>query len=140
MEPTLHNGELVIVNRLAYQIGKPQRGEVVVFRFPRDPKQEFIKRVIGLPGDAIEINEGKVYINGQLLTEPYIAESPAYHYKSVVPANQFFVLGDNRNNSDDSHEWGMLPKEYMIGKAVFIYWPFSNLSVIKNTLLVNPTP
>lgn len=123
MSPTLHSGELVIVNKLAYKIGFPSRGDVIVFHFPRDPDQEYIKRVIGLPGDLVEIQDGQVYINNQPLEEPYIASKPAYPGKWIVPYNQVFVLGDNRNNSSDSHNWGTVPMEYMVGKAILVYWP-----------------
>jgi signal peptidase I len=123
MEPTLHSGEFVIVNKLADKIGKPQVGDVIVFHFPRDPQQEYIKRVIGLPGDHVSISNGQVNINGQPLTEDYIAAPPAYQGSWDVPDNGLFVLGDNRNNSSDSHNWGMVPLNYVVGKALFVYWP-----------------
>lgn len=123
MEPTLRSGEFVIVNKLAYVLGKPNIGDVVVFHFPRDPEQEYIKRVIGLPEDRVEVTGGRVYVNGQLLSEDYIAAAPAYEVVEDVPDNAIFVLGDNRNNSSDSHNWGPVPVEYVVGKAVFVYWP-----------------
>jgi len=123
MEPTLHSGEFVIVNRLAYILGTPEHGDVVVFHFPRDPEQEYIKRTIGLPGDQIKVESGKVYVNDQVVDEPYIAANPRYQGSWEVPADQLFVLGDNRNNSSDSHNWGSVPMENVIGKAIFIYWP-----------------
>jgi len=123
MEPTLHSGEFVIVNKLTYKLGMPEIGDVVIFHYPRDPEQEYIKRVIGLPGDQVEIADGKVYVNGQLLEEDYIAASPAYEANWDVPEDALFVLGDNRNNSADSHSWGAVPLNYVVGKAVFIYWP-----------------
>ena len=123
MEPTLKDGEFVLINKLAYKWGEPGLGDVIVFHFPRDPEQEYIKRVIGLPGDTVNITNGKVYINGDALEEPYINAKPDYQSQWQVPEGQLFVLGDNRNNSSDSHRWGPVPMEYVVGKALFIYWP-----------------
>lgn len=130
MLPTLHDGEFVLVNRLAYRFGAPERGDIVVFHYPPDPTQDLIKRVIGLPGDTISIQGGMVVVNGEPLFEPYIAQSPLYAGTWVVPAGHLFVLGDNRNDSSDSHSWGMLPFENIVGKAVLIYWPFQSLQLI----------
>ena len=123
MEPTLYSGEFVIVNRLAYRWADPKPGDIIVFRFPRNPEQEYIKRIIGLPGDAIVIENKQVMVNEIVLDEPYIASPPRYESTWTVPENSLFVLGDNRNNSSDSHNWGPVPLENVIGKAVFIYWP-----------------
>jgi signal peptidase I len=123
MEPTLQNGEFVIVNKLAYKFGNPQIGDVIVFHYPRDPNQEYIKRVIGLSGDHVNILNGLVYVNDEILPEPYIATPPRYKADWNVPEDSLFVLGDNRNNSSDSHNWGPVPMENVIGKALFIYWP-----------------
>ena len=123
MEPSLQSGEFVIVNRLAYKIGDPEIGDVVVFHFPGDPAQEYIKRIIGLPGDSIKVDGGQVLINKLPLNEPYIAASPRYQGSWDVPADHIFVLGDNRNNSSDSHNWGAVPMENVIGEAFFVYWP-----------------
>lgn len=123
MEPTLHNGEFVIVNKLAYKFGSPQIGDVIVFHYPRDPEQEYIKRVIGLPGDKVKVSGGRVYVNGQQISEPYIAAPPNYQAEWEVPEGALFVLGDNRNNSSDSHNWGPVPMENVIGKALVVYWP-----------------
>lgn len=131
MEPTLHSGEFVIVNKLAYSLGKPKTGDVIVFRFPRDPDQEYIKRVIGVPGDRVTIKGGIVYINDHALEESYIASKPAYESTWDVPANSLFVLGDNRNNSSDSHSWGMVSMDYVIGKAIFVYWPPTDWGIVK---------
>lgn len=130
MNPSLENGEYILVNKLAYRIGEPQRGDIVVFSFPLDPNQDLIKRVIGLPGETITVQEGKVSVNGILLEEPYIAAPPFYNGTWVVNEGQLFVLGDNRNESKDSHEWGLLPLENVIGKAVLIYWPPPKWEVI----------
>jgi signal peptidase I len=123
MEPTLHSGEFVIVNKVAYKYGEPAVGDVIVFHFPRDPNQEYIKRVIGLPGDQVVVTGGQVFVNGQPLEETYVAASPAYEDSWEVPDDSLFVLGDNRNNSSDSHNWGPVPLDYVVGKAVFVYWP-----------------
>lgn len=139
MLPTLHDGEFVLVNRLAYRFDAPQRGDIVVFHFPLDPKQDLIKRVIGLPGDTIGVQGGMVFVNNEPLNEPYIAQSPLYAGSWVVPSGHLFVLGDNRNDSSDSHSWGMLPFENIVGKAVLIYWPFQNLQLIDHYDFVKAT-
>ncbi len=131
MEPTLQSGEFVIVNKLAYWFGEPTIGDVIVFHFPRDPDQEYIKRIIGLPGDQVEIKDGEVFVNGQILDEDYIAASPVYDVVSDVPEDSLFVLGDNRNNSSDSHNWGSVPLDYIIGKATFVYWPPTEWGVVE---------
>jgi signal peptidase I len=123
MNPSLDNGEYILVNKLAYRLGDPERGDIVVFSFPLDPDQDLIKRVIGLPGETVTIQNGQVTVNGVALEEPYIAASPLYNGTWVVTEGQVFVLGDNRNESKDSHEWGLLPMDNIIGKAVLIYWP-----------------
>lgn len=140
MEPTLKSGEFVIVNKLAYRFGDPQMGDVIVFHYPRDPEQEYIKRVIGLPGDVVRVKNGMVFVNEQLIDEPYIAAAPAYESEWIVPDNSLFVLGDNRNNSSDSHNWGPVPLKNIIGKAVFIYWPPENWGLIEHSNTVNAAP
>lgn len=140
MEPTLHNGEFVIVNKLAYKLGEPKHGDVIVFRYPRDPDQEYIKRIIGLPGDRIRIVNGEVYVNDELIDEPYIAAAPRYQSEWRVPEGSLFVLGDNRNNSSDSHNWGPVPMEYVIGKALFVYWPPESWGLIGKPLVANAAP
>ena len=137
MEPSLHTGEFVIVNRLSYRFGEVERGDVVVFHYPGDPEQEYIKRVIGLPGDNVRITEGSVYVNGNPLEEPYIAARPRYNGTWDIPDDQLFVLGDNRNNSSDSHNFGPIPEENVIGEAFFIYWPPTNWGLISNPQAVN---
>lgn len=132
MNPTLKDGEFVLVNRLAYRLGEPERGDIVVFHYPPDPSQDLIKRVIGLPGDEIQIEDGQVWVNGTPVAEPYIAASPLYRGSWRIPAGNLFVLGDNRNDSSDSHSWGMLPQENVIGKAVLVYWPLYEWNVIEH--------
>ncbi len=132
MIPTLQDGEFVLVSKLHYLFGKPERGDIIVFHYPMDPQQELIKRVIGLPGDMIGVQNGRVSVNGQVLDEPYIAATPAYSGDWTVPEGQLFVLGDNRNDSSDSHSWGFLPSEKVVGKAVVIYWPPHLWEVIRH--------
>ena len=131
MEPTLRSGEFVIVNKVAYKLGEPARGDIVVFRFPKNPEQEYIKRVIGLPGDEISVRNGMVYVNNIPLEEGYIKSPPAYVGNWTVPEDALFVLGDNRNNSSDSHNWGPVDMDLVIGKAVFVYWPPTEWGVIE---------
>jgi signal peptidase I len=140
MEPTLQSGEFVIVNKLAYRLGEPTRGDVVVFHFPRNPEQEYIKRVIGLPGDQIRVKDGQVFVDGERLTEPYIKAPPAYENEWLVPDNQLFVFGDNRNNSSDSHNWGGVPLDFVVGKAVLIYWPPTEWGLIEPPLRAMAAP
>jgi signal peptidase I len=132
MVPTLQDGEYVLVSKLSYRLGEPQHGDIIVFKYPGQPPQDLIKRIIGLPGDIVQVNSSVVYVNGQALTEPYIAASPLYQGQWQVPDGFLFVLGDNRNDSSDSHSWGLLPKENVIGKAIIIYWPPPNWEVISH--------
>jgi len=135
MQPTLEDGEFVLVSKVNYQFGDVERGDIVVFHFPLDPEQELIKRVIGLPSDTISVQNGQVSVNGWVLDEPYIAAAPAYSGEWIVPDGQLFVLGDNRNDSSDSHSWGYLPLEKVVGKAVVIYWPPPFWKVIQHTAI-----
>jgi signal peptidase I len=124
MEPTLENDQFLVVTKLDYRLHNPQRGDIIVFRDPRAEDRKLIKRIIGLPGEVVSITDGSVTIDGQPLNEPYI-ESPG-RYTEIplsVPEGQYFVLGDNRNNSSDSHNWGTLPKDEIVGKAWLSYWP-----------------
>ncbi len=131
MQPTLYEGDFVFVNRMAYRLGQPQRGDIIVFRYPPDPTQiPYIKRVIGLPGDQITISKGQVLLNGVPLTEPYIAAPPARGGSWVVPSNSLFVMGDNRNNSSDSRSWGFVPFENVIGKAEVVYMPVQHWAML----------
>ncbi len=138
MEPSFQHGEFVVVNRLAYKIGTYELGDVVVFHYPRDPEQEYIKRIIGLAGDQVQIADGQVSVNGEVLNEPYIAAPPRYTGNWDIPDGYVFVLGDNRNNSSDSHNWGPLQIENVIGKAVFIYWPLTEFGGVGNVGVAVP--
>lgn len=157
MRPTLDNGQLILVSRVAYELSDLGRGDIVIFRPPTYPDQEesllrrltgwpnfenyedYIKRVVGLPGETVRVENGHIYIDNLALNEPYIAAPPDYNGSWTVPEGHVFVLGDNRNNSSDSHSWGPVPVENVVGKAVFIYWPFTDWAVIGNqTVLAAP--
>jgi signal peptidase I len=158
MEPGLHHGQYLIVNKAIYfkinlkTLSKylpfispgenperfifrgPKRGDVVVFRFPQDPSRDFIKRVVGVPGDTVEVRAGKLILNGVSIDEPYVQNEGRYDYPpTLVPRGHYFVLGDNRGNSFDSHSWGLLPEENIIGQAMLSYWPLSSFGGVGNT-------
>lgn len=137
MKPTLQPGELLLVNKLSYKFGEPHHGDVVVFHYPVNPNDDYIKRVIGVPGDEVLIQNGSVTVNGTVLNEPYISASPAYRGSWQVPENQIFVLGDNRNQSSDSHSWGFVPYENLVGKALIVYWPIDQIKILTHPLVVN---
>jgi len=128
MLPTLQPGEFVLVNKMAYQFGDFDRGDIVVFHYSE--QEDYIKRVIGLPGDQIEINNGEVRVNDQLLAEPYISAAPQYNGSWEVPSDNLFVLGDNRNQSSDSHRWGYINEESVVGEAMVIYWPLDEFQIL----------
>lgn len=123
MRPTLEDGEFVLVSKLSYTFGEFSRGDIIVFHFPLNPEEELIKRVIGLPGDRVLVRDNQLFVNDEPQSESYIAQAPLYSGEWSVPEGYLFVLGDNRNNSNDSKDWGLLPQENVVGKAVLIYWP-----------------
>jgi signal peptidase I len=159
MEPTLHTGQYLLIDKASfwridsqlasklmpgaeaagdatetkshYFFGGPARGDIIVFQYPKEPSRDFIKRVIALPGDTVEIRDSRVYVNGQALREDYTAAAPNYQVPAEkVPAGNYFVLGDNRNNSSDSHIWGLVPEENIIGRAWLSYWPPEEAGVV----------
>lgn len=138
MLPTLQVGDRVVVEKISYHFRQPTTGDIIVFDPPSQLRsqgyaenQAFIKRVIGQPGQLVEVSNGWVYVNRQPLLENYTAEPPAYHWgPQYVPKDQLFVMGDNRNNSNDSHVWGFLPQENIIGRASFRFWPFERFGQI----------
>jgi signal peptidase I len=134
MLPALEDGERIIVNKLAYRFGSIGRGDVVVFWYPRDPSVSFIKRVVGLPGDVVELREGVLFVNGQAAAEGYV--SPRFRdHDDVgpvqVPRGYYYVLGDHRSSSNDSRNWGEVPEKYIYGKALARFWPLSKVGVIR---------
>jgi signal peptidase I len=136
MEPTLQPGDFLLVSKMAYKWGSMQVGDIIVFHYPPNPGTDYIKRLIGLPGDHIQIENGIVYVNGYPLDEPYIAEPPNYTYDEVVPQDNVFVLGDNRNDSSDSHSWGFVPIANIVGKAIAVYWPLDTIKSLGHTSML----
>jgi signal peptidase I len=131
MTNSLQNGQFVLVNKVAYLFHQPQRGDVIVCHEPDDPSRDVIKRVIGLPGDKLTLDSTNIWVNGVELNEPYITGK--YNPEAVtetVPANDYFVMGDNRPDSKDSRYFGFVPKDYIVGKAVFVYWPLNQIQMI----------
>src|SRR5216684_3703609 len=136
MMPSLLDQERIFINKFVYRFGMADigRGDTVVFWFPGDPTKSYIKRVIGEPGDSVEVADGAVFVNGRALTEPYVPEEYRDHVsmpRRVVPSDQYFVLGDHRSSSNDSRTWGTVPRRAIYGKAVFVYWPLDRLGIVR---------
>jgi signal peptidase I len=136
MMPTLDDQERIFINKFVYRFHfeKIDRGDTVVFWFPGDPSKSYIKRVIGMPGDRVEVRDGSVLVNGNPLEEDYVPQE--YRDQSemrptTVGTDEYFVLGDHRSSSNDSRTWGMVPRRYIYGKAVFIYWPLEKMGLLK---------
>jgi len=134
MEPVLHDGDRILVNKLVYRYSPIERGDVVVFWYPRDPSVSFIKRVVGRPGDRIEIRAGRLFVNGIEVKEDYL--HPAfrdsdYHGPFEVPRGYYFVLGDHRRSSNDSRSWGAVPEKYIYGRAALRFWPLTQMGPIR---------
>lgn len=127
MLPTIEVNDKVVVTNFSYWFDGPERGDVVVFHYPLNPKKDYIKRCIGEPGEMIEFKDGKLYVNGVLVKEPYLPEGLEFEDFGpiLVPENSYFMCGDNRNHSSDSRSWGFVDEKYIVGKAQFIYWPFA---------------
>lgn len=134
MEPNFHTDEFIIVSRLSYILGEPERGDVVVFHYDEESGRDFIKRIIGLPGDHVEMKDGQIYINGEPIDEPYVLDLcrtvTCRDREWFIGDDEYFVLGDNRNASQDSHDFGPIKREQIIGQAWVRYWPPSTWSVI----------
>jgi signal peptidase I len=134
MQPQLVDQERIFVNRFIYRFADIHRSDVVVFWYPRDKSKSFIKRVIGLPGDEVEIRYGAVYVNGAKIEEPYLKPEFRDHdsfQRVIVDQDKYFVLGDHRNSSNDSRNWGLVPRDLIYGKAIFGYWPMSRVGPVE---------
>jgi len=141
MNPNFHDKEYVLTNLIALRFGSPKLGDVVVFKAPLDPEKDYIKRVIGVAGDTVMINEGLVYLNNQLLDESAYLNSSVKTYPGAflkegvpvtVPPGEYFVMGDNRSHSSDSREWGFVKQDELIGESLLVYWPVSDMKFIAN--------
>ncbi|HZC06247.1 MAG TPA: signal peptidase I [Ktedonobacterales bacterium] len=135
MTPTLLNSQYILVNKADYYLHTPQRGDVIVFRYPRDPSRDFVKRVIGVPGDTVTVSgNGIVIVDGVRLAEPYTNDQLNYYGPGrwTLSAGQYFVLGDNRGDSSDSRDWGPVPQSDIIGKAELVYWPLPDAHALKD--------
>lgn len=138
MEPNFHNNQYILTDKISYRFREPQRGEVIIFKAPGNPDVDYIKRIIGLPGDRVKVLNGKVYVNDQQLPETYLAEStpllPASTMQEgipiTVPEGELFVMGDNRPHSSDSREFGPIPTSSIIGKAFLRYWPINQFTIV----------
>lgn len=135
MMPSLYDQERLFINQFSYKfgIGKIKRGDTVVFYYPRETSESYIKRVIGLPGDTVSVEDGYVIVNGKKLQENYVP--PEYrddrsYAPTVVPPDEYFVLGDHRVSSNDSRAWGFVPRSYIYGKAVFVFWPLNRIGAV----------
>jgi signal peptidase I len=138
MKPTLEDEQYLVVSKLTYRLNDPQRGDIVVFHDPNADTRKLIKRVVGLPGETLEIRNGQVLVNGQRLDEPYITRPGQYSEQPMpIPDGNYYVLGDNRNNSSDSHNWGTLPEGEIVGKAWISYWPPSQWGIIPHEIYDN---
>ena len=134
MLPRLEDRDRLFINKFVYRISSIERGDVVVFRYPRDPEKSYIKRAIALPGDTLRIDHGRVFVNGTLVREPYV---PSEYRDSrslaemVIPAESYFVMGDHRSISSDSRDFGPVDRSLIYGKAVFVYWPARDVGVVR---------
>lgn len=130
MEPTLYDGQYLIVSKVTYWIHPPERGDIIVFRPPNGASDDYVKRIIGLPGETVEIRGGTVWVDGVALVEPYIAAAGGDSGPRTLGEGQYFVLGDNRNNSSDSRSWGVLPRGDIVGKVWLCYWPVDKWGIV----------
>lgn len=138
MYPTFHDQDLILTDKISYRFVEPERGDVIVFASPTNENEDFIKRIIGLPGDRVKVQGGRVYLNGNLLEEPYLQATVVTEWRSfltegkevVVPDDNYIVFGDNRPGSSDSREWGFMPKSNIVGKALVRYWPITDAQII----------
>lgn len=142
MFPTLHTGDYIITNKIDYRFNEPEKSQIIVFKNPREESQDFIKRIMAVPGDTIKVQDGHIYLNGKVLDEPYLDPSvvtlPGSFLREgeeiLVPVGRYIVIGDNRMASSDSREWGFITKEEIIGKAFLRYWPIKSFGIIQSAL------
>lgn len=134
MKPTLMVGDRIIVNKFLYRFQPPKRGDVMVFKYPKDESRDFIKRIIGLPGDTLEIRDSLLFINGKQVEEPWLPSGLMFvgQPPTKIPPGNYFMMGDNRNNSEDSRVWGFVPEKNIVGKAVVVFWPVDRMQLIKD--------
>ncbi len=138
MESNFHDGEYILTDKISYRFREPARGEVIIFKAPKNPDIDYIKRIIGLPGETVKVDNGYVWVNAKKLVEDYIHDQTTIlgsgfiseGQDAVVPVNEYFVMGDNRPHSSDSREFGPIPKSSIIGRALIRYWPPPNLGMI----------
>lgn len=138
MEPDFHDGEYILIEKFGYRVHEPKRGDVIVFHYPNNPSIAYIKRIVGLPGETVQISGGKVSVNGTPLSEMYLAQSevtyvakdPDQPYEVTLGSEQFFVMGDNRQHSSDSREWGPLHKRFIIGRSALVLYPSDQFQAI----------
>ncbi len=144
MEPNLHEGQHLIVSKAEYYLDGPERGDVIVFEYPYslpEDQKDYIKRVVGVPGDTVECRPGEIVVNGQVIEENYNPNPWSYTCSpTTLKENEYFVLGDNRSASSDSHQWGVLERRFIIGKAYFAYWPLNQIEVVPNADILAPEP
>jgi len=140
MRPTLIEGDRILVSKFLYRFREPRRGEIIVFRYPDDTKRPFIKRLVAVGGDTVEIRDAKVLVNGQVMTDPEVFAATFYHNRGdfggvgqviQVPGESYFVLGDNSAFSHDSRFWGFVPKRLLIGRALYIFWPLNRIRTLR---------
>ena len=143
MMPRLGAHQRLLVNKFLYKFEPIARGDIVVFRFPGDPSKSYIKRVVGLPGDRVEVQEGRVIIDNKVLREPYLApgHGDRRSYSMIqIPPGHYYVMGDHRDSSHDSRQWGTVHQSSIYGKAVFCYWPFESFGSVTDSLTDSPRP
>ena len=140
MFPTMHDGDFLLTEKVTYKLGDPKRGQIIVLKNPRDESQDFIKRVIALPGDTVKVEGDKVFVNGGQIADAYLPTNTPTHAGSFLTEgttikagpNQYFVMGDNRGHSSDSREWGPITKQEIVGRAFFRYWPPQSMGILTN--------
>ena len=138
MLPNLRPGEFLLVNKFAYQWGAMQRGDIIIFHAPTQPGVDYVKRLIGVPGDIIKMQNGQLFINGQAIKEAYISMPATYSGEWTVPPGKIFALGDNRDRSDDSHAWGFVPESSLVGKGLLVYFPLDQIKLLNDTIGTTP--